>query len=573
MISKIEVIPFSDTLIKAIFESVRNYQKDGPAIWKDISEIASGNDPLIYPVLKSTLFTNFNAGPFRSIFRIAARFGTNRVFLEKPYMDLEFWEAFSHFYSRSFSPISKECVRIHFFKVDQLISNNDLVEYFMDKDLGDRSIDYIGFLTLRPTSSFNVGRTALVFDWRPGDEVGGNFDDKKLKPFCHTMITREANLLNRHFTVSTVPFMQQDPIIGVCASTAVWVCSEVMASNFDLAKYTYPQISSFAFESEKNFSEGKEFIRGLDIHEIRRSISKTGANHHILMGGDKGAINGIKNTVYSLIESKIPCIACLDIENEVEGHAVAVISHSLPNTISHGIDLPGESKNYIGNRDMPNQYFISDFISRFNVHDDAYGPYNRLTFKGDVVNLDRKYDVDYDLFALIIPIPPYVKNLPDSVADISQEIMAKFLLPDIQDDNPSISVLWRLFLVEATRFKQSLKSRGYSPALRRKYASIHMPKFVWLAEFTLFDSTDQNSIQVAVLNENDERDIDGEFIFDSTYPTYSRRSISFRYGHMLATSKLEEEKDREKVRDIFNESILDSSEGEPRQICYKHPDV
>lgn len=566
---KIKILFLSDGLLNKLYDSIDDHKIEGSQLWSKIKEEAyrAGDD--IYNIFAQILSANLNASPFRSIFRIAARFEVNVVLIETPYLDLEFWEAFSHFYSRSFSSIPKECIRMHFIKIPQGISKDLIISYLNNLSNKPPGFEYFGFTTIRPTASFNVGRTAMAFDDRPGHKVKKELTDsvdRATVPFCSMLIEREANVANIKCRIKTVPFMQQDPIIGVCASTAVWVCSRIIAEKYNLSHFTYSDISKFAFESEKEFSEGREFVRGLSIHDIRRSISRMGANPMYISGGQ----SYLRNMLYSLVESNIPCIACLS-KDDTMGHAVAVISHTLPKKDKSDFDLPHDGKNFMGYVPVSQQYFVSDFVDRFYVHDDAYGPYNRLTIEGDKVTLGRQKDIKYDLFAVVIPIPLYVKNLPDTIANTCQKIMATWFLPLIHASNKDSCVLWRILLVSGTDFRQSLNERGYSDGLREKYAHIHMSKYIWLAEFSLFDKSDEKSIKAAILDEDFKREIYGEFIFDSTHPTYSAKSISFRFSNMLTTLELEKEAIGKDVMSSFKDSVVSPDGGKARQICFVHP--
>lgn len=608
----IDLIRLHPTILEELYNVISPLKPDldGAEIWNQLKKVLPDPSALINAeereefelgkrLIRKSLKGQFNASPFRSIFRVAFRYSINLVLVEVPYLDLEYWESFAHLYSRTFSNIPRAGCRLHFFKLSNDTNISDVMKYFhggplpskniIDNMMGGTNIceglDYYGFAVIRPTPNYKIGRTALAFDRRPGKDLDSDITDpidRRSIPICTALILQKANVMCRCLQIKSVPFMQQDPIVGVCASTATWVALQVASQKFQLNMIPYWDISKYAFGGDKDFSTGKEFIRGLYVSDIRRAFNRAGANSYIVT---KKKRHIMRRYIFSLIDSNIPPVVCLSSTDDSSrggpGHAVAVTAYGLPDPSIHRLKLPSNKDDFCGTESVSGQYFLADFIERFYVHDDTYGPFNRLTFKSESAYLrrvkddlsrmwlSRKSRVNID--GVIMPFPSYVKNPPDILSNISVQIMNDFFLNSYAKIG-SPNILWRIVLVEGTKFKRSLQTRGYCEEHIEQYSKIHMSKYIWLAEFTAFRTNGGYIERSTVVGNDDKRLIDGEFIFDSSFPAYGAKSISFRSGTYLTTDSLEDwNKSTDVLSKIKKDDVIPTG-GEPRQICFPNID-
>ena len=93
---------------------------------------------------------------------------------------------------------------------------------------------------------------------------------------------------------------------------------------------------------------------------------------------------------------------------------------------------------------------------------------------------------------------------------------------------PSGSVfLWRSFLMSGSDFKVSLRDRGFGDTVKSFYAKLHLPKYMWVHEYSIVAEGKINEC----FSQKMIRNIDGEFLFDATSPSYDVRFLSGRlYG-------------------------------------------
>ena len=205
------------------------------------------------------------------------------------------------------------------------------------------------------------------------------------------------------------------------------------------------------------------------------------------------------------------------------------------------------------------------------MHDDAYGPYNRLDFqpldnlsktikeeyeryrKGSFcpIVLAREQEEVWNLWAMVVPMPPYVKNRPDTIMpDASVRFAKLFAKPIFQEQN--CRVLWRTLLMKGSRFKRSLVERQFAPALVEKYSRLHLPKYIWLFEISICPIDKM----VEGVSQGKDRLVIGEFIYDTTTPYYSTRAIVQRVGRLFVTHPRPDTLSGEELTRLYRDSLL-----------------
>lgn len=126
------------------------------------------------------------------------------VVIERHYIDKDFRDTFSYFYSKRFNTPSPRCVRLHFF------------ESAVDEDtiaLGKAVVrkTYLGYSVIRPTKPNCIGRTLLKHTLRTDAAA-------------HLAICREkVHLMGTQLEVEGFPFISQDADATVCAESALWM--------------------------------------------------------------------------------------------------------------------------------------------------------------------------------------------------------------------------------------------------------------------------------------------------------------------------------------------------------------
>ncbi len=562
--------------IKIDYFSSKNI-KDFLLLWEEnefnINRLEDDNNHLRPPFrfLIPFLKDNKNQTPIRSIFTCVADHYSAFALIEEPYLDLEFWDSYSGFYSYSFSQYQIAGKRIHFFKGDE--NNSDqLLKYLYEGETKqkikmDLDISWIGYCNLRPIHSFIVGRTALRFDDQPIDEMSEKVtkftEEKGGKPYLKATSQCTVNILNTHFSINTPEFIQQDPNIGQCATASLWVANKILAEKFGTNRLFFRSITKQAVgqwnrELEVKLNdEALTFTEdGTTVAEIKNALSATGVRILSFAQSEVESINTsfirLTNEIYSFVESGYPVLLCIN--KNGQRHVVTVVAHCLPK-VEH-MNFPSisplvPSSNYTSISTAYNEkhYLIGNRVNVYYCHDDAYGPFNRICliknnpkkritqFNGifcknkkikkeyidPSVMLEmgrdrKKYDLEY----VIIPVHPYVKT---SSTEPFKSLVSWF------NDNFAYKYrnkvfLWRSLLIQGSDFKISIVGRCYDKEIVKWYSTLHLPKYVWLFELSILERYKINEYFYHPSFE--ARYISGEFLFDATVSDYSPRMISGR---------------------------------------------
>jgi len=603
---RLELIPFESLqLLRDVLESWRHIRPRSKLgeLDEDLLQTLRADPHLgfLYPLLE----TNRNPVPYRSLLRIVMRrFGGNLAVLESPYLEMEFWDTYAYFHSRSFLSRRKQCWRLHFFRHDQAGGRAAqelptlLYEGAPQTAIEKAGFLYLGFATVRPTKSYNLGRTAILFDPAPGRlaHVAEDSQEASSRSYCKGQSPQIANVCAAQLSVDTVSFLQQDPVVGMCATASLWVASQVLAAKFDLHKYPYIDISRQATQTDlapfvAQPPDGNEhFAHGLSVPEVCSALHRTGAVPLVIStrhfgSPDRSSIQAaahIQDQLYTFVESELPVIVHLARRGRRMGHAVTAVGHLQPN-ISSIDELGGRTIATACPIGSSSQYLVSLTVTRFYVHNDSYGPFDRLDFlsRQDLLDagLEGKECDEYacpvrlsrtegkddilDIRSLVIPVPPYVKNRPGFVLQDASIRFAK-LFHEPAFDEDGFKVLWRMLLVKGSRFKQSLVERKWPRPLIEAYARVHLPKYVWLCEITLFSEDDIP----AVLAAGRPRPVHGEFIFDTTTPPYTTHAVVQRLGPYFITDDKactlpDDQRDR-----VLQEALLPGIPPDDERDCF-----
>jgi len=283
--------------------------------------------------LSEKLRTNQNAMPLLTVFRLVTAQGANCIVVEHPYLDMDFWTSFSLVHTRSFFDVSKYGWRLHFFKHKREGHNSieeSLYSGITMRELTDQGWEYFGFTTIRPTTSYNIGRTVLRC-YPPG-----------IQHYVRSNSPHFANVGSSHLEVVGVPFLQQDPAVGMCATASIWSATQILSSGFGLNKFPFADITRYAIDSP-----GKSILGGISLDQFRgrglliseicevlrlfgsAPLQKLPAEYP---GGTRAAF--LRFLVYTFVESKLPVILILKDPKEIVSHAVTVVGHLHPGQLT-----------------------------------------------------------------------------------------------------------------------------------------------------------------------------------------------------------------------------------------------
>ena len=534
-------------------------------LWKSDLELDEGrkNTFLLNQSLKEKdkrnpfykwLIKNNEPLPIRSILKIIRRRHDGFGIFEHPYLDLEFWDSYSGFYGTSFSQSERACRRLHLFKGKETFGQQAvdlLLGGCTEKEIEALGLEYIGYSVFRPIPTNVIGRTGIAFDTRPSWQfnIDPLLNNEQGYPILKAKQKCFVTLLNARFGIETSEFMQQDPQLGQCASASLWVASNIGSKNFGARHVKFPSITKNAVGPKlPNIPLSYAPIdedSGLTNTEIKNALSAIGTMYQSespRFSEENSLATSVRlnQFIYSFVESGLPVILCMHSLSDRIGHAVAVIGHFLPTKINNNniITLDNITKEKIHSRHT----VVSNYINIYYVHDDCYGPFNRLSLhlkKSPLFAFDRNPRLKVSLgrrkehLTLIEAIVPVHFRVRNAAWD-SLPIVITFF-EDIYGNklDPSTIFLWRSFLVSGSEFKQTLRSdkRNFPSEFQSTYGRVHLPKYMWVHEFS---ETTREGISDCFPMDG-KRKIDGEFLVDATTSKNDVRILAWRVaGNMWA---------------------------------------
>ncbi|UUY04511.1 hypothetical protein LRS13_02955 [Svornostia abyssi] len=172
------------------------------------------------------------------VFAIANSAGSDAVFIDSPYIDLDYRSDHSHFYGRAFKPPPDVTERLVFTRGDEIT----------------------GISVIRPIPQ-QVGRTVMV-------------PPLELASYISCTATASVNVFGQEWPVSGFPFSSQDGEYGVCAHAAIWAMARYHHLRFSTDRYTVSGIIDAAGMRERADRTARS--NGLYVFDIVRAFRGLG---------------------------------------------------------------------------------------------------------------------------------------------------------------------------------------------------------------------------------------------------------------------------------------------------------
>jgi hypothetical protein len=287
------------------------------------------------------------------------------ILVERHYIDRDYMEDHSVFYSRNLYPYKNYCRRVHFFSIDKAEVDTRIaalraipaakgLEEYRTASRQFSEAHYIGFSVIKPLDGSPVGRTVLrTF---PAEKKG--MPDYRRVFECERYFPAHLGGLTLH--VRGLPFQQQDKAVAACATTALWSSLHAAREFEDIAAFTPAQITALAARNSLPFGRAMP-SEGLSVDQMCQAVEAVGISP-VLRRAENFA--NAKALLHSAIRSSVAPVLVLT--NGPDWHAVAVTG--------------------MGVRDKPISVVeeVGDLASRLEklyLHDDRIGPYLRAEIK------------------------------------------------------------------------------------------------------------------------------------------------------------------------------------------------
>ena len=443
---------------------IKNYTVDSFSV--EISEFT--NTPLSYVLEKSFIgYLDAYLTPWKNTNgNIKTGFGIS-ILSEKNYIDTSYLDDFAHHYAKNFQNYEKNCLRAHFFQC----SPDDvsiIYEYNTSKEkIEELKKHYLGFIVIRPIPEYFIAR-ACISVW-PGE-------DKK-----HLFITNNINasLCGIDFSVQSIPFMEQDHVVSVCATSALWTFLYTNKTKNNLRIQSPYEITNGALLKNNTF-KGDNLTPGYTIDMICQCIKDNNLSP-ILFDATKLKIQDVKEICHIFIKSDYPVILGLQVYNkdkkEIGLHAVTVLG-----------DNEEDSKLYI--HDDRLGFYVSLKVDE----KDYWGLFYPKSASKKIKKADDEY---YKITDIVTGIYPKIR-LP--LATI--RLLCKYLISDLREYSNIKSLDYLKFsisIVESNKLKKIVRKSYTVYNNADCFLEKSLPKNLWIAEFLyegkncftlVFDSTE-----------------------------------------------------------------------------------
>jgi hypothetical protein len=400
-----------------------------------------------------------------------------RVLIEHPYVDKVYRDSYYNYYSSKNDIYHRDCIRLSFF-------NSELsLEDFRNKEQIEKIQScYLGFLVVRPTFPFVIGRSIL----------SPEAINKNHFKICNVTANVTANAIK--LSVTGFPHSSQNSETITCAETTIWSLMEYFGMRYPEYMPALPSKINEILSSRS--VERLLPSAGLTAKQISFALKELGFGVKIY---SKSAYkDDFLDILKIYVESGIPIVSLIQNDKGI-GHAQNIIGRKKFD--DNDVDNLGDSKS------LGNSTILYDFESMdldYVFLDDNHPPYqlSKLSKPSDFYK-DNKWD-NCQITNFIVPLYPKI-YLEAGEA----RVLAKSIIKSAINDLNLISdteIILKVYLTSSRSYKNELATDPLLEDIPKELIlSLPMPKFIWVAELSTKELTKKNLI-------------DGILILDATEP-------------------------------------------------------
>lgn len=375
------------------------------------------------------------SGPLNRVFEIAVEHGVRSVVVEYRYIDVDYRDEHSRFYSTTFRRYPSVSHRLHFFTEEVAVDCSNLAEL---KDA------YRGYSVMRPLERGPVGRTMLT----PPPELLE--DDATV-----ATVTDKVNLLGESFTVDAAPFMSQDAQYLRCAHAATWMVLYHAHLLHGMPRRLPGDIHDAGIGG---------VVTGKQLPSAGQSVPQMlNGLHQLGMPADRVLLPSERPESKSLGFRSLMAVLCRYVNSQTppivvsEQHAWVVVGYKNTGT--------GPAH---------------DNIVLYR-NDDSVGPYIRVP---DPWNEPHRA---HSPWKLALPPMPRKVYLPAEQAEL---LGWRWLMRAARTENATeileaardSRLTWMAYAIKATDYKEALPTRGMHADVVKAYRYAQMSRYIWVIE-------------------------------------------------------------------------------------------
>lgn len=404
--------------------NLQDWSNDHPADAVDLARPGALNSLLDkYGGSRPDVLTNVLAHAYAS--------GAQSAILEYRYIDPDYRNEHSRFYSTTFRRYPSVAHRLHFFREPLPSTLTSQVEAARFNNLG-----YLGYTILRPLPGAPVGRTTLI------PQAG-------TRPHVTCLALDRANLLGEPLDVLGTPFISQDAQMSVCAHATLWMIAYYHHLAFGGPRLLPGDVTAAVPDDIGRGTPSP----GLTLYQI--SVAACRLGYPALVYGLDPPPQGesLFRLACRYLNSGIPVI--------VGGaeHAFVLIGYERLNA-----GRPDERIRFIRHDDE-----VGIYVGVDNYLFDDYAPWDYL-----VIPLPQKvYMSGEDAEAIG---EAYLRQaLEDNAAGIGADLLSRL-------GGKHRELSFRTTVLQSNEFKTSLEARQVPATLASVYRRMQMSRWIWVVE-------------------------------------------------------------------------------------------
>ncbi|NGF77378.1 hypothetical protein G5B10_15935 [Fluviicola sp. SGL-29] len=405
-----------------------------------INEINAG---ILFANLVKPHFDNFKDNTF--------------ILAETNYVDKVYRDSYYHYYSSKLPKYKRNAIRLSFFEEE--ISDTEFFDGAQHSVLQQK---YRGFIVLRPTDPFIIGRSIIS----PLLLKTNNFISCVSK--FHTTVSGVK------FTVKGFPHSSQDTETISCAETSLWAIMEYFSNKYSDYQPVLP--SKIIRTLNQVSSERQIPSKGLNIAQISYALREFGFGTRIY--SKQQYTTEFEGLLSCYIESGIPIIVA--IEGGSIGHALLAIGHEkIQNDEIDKITpfITVAAKNI--------EIYDYDTIKKNYIFiDDNQPAYQKASLDKPAIHYNNPEWDSCRVTYFIAPLYPKIYL----EAYEAKNYIRNFIITGPEPLNNNSQVLLRFYLASSRSFKDAIaKNDSFQEDLKSIIIETPMPKFIWVAEVSSRD--------------------------------------------------------------------------------------
>lgn len=437
------------------------------ADWRELRvEMDKGDNSAVL----ANLLTTFKGG--------GARF----VLEETTYIDRDFSAAYASFYSTLYQMRPRYCRRFHFFasSLSEPLESQDPLE--VARALEAAAPFYLGFVILRPLVHAPVGNAVIATRCvaAPGVEVS-------------VRSKYPVHVLGAALIVEGVPVTEQDTRTGSCAQATIWTAGRHFHHQHSMPWFSVPDITEAALKPTdsilaKSLPAGSDYLTDDNMVRALRAMGE----HPVVYAKEGGQWEEpAARTVARYLDSGIPVIIGFNRGPGV-GHAVVAVGTVMGSKVPKGTFADAH---------------VADRITHLIVNDDQSGAYRRVRVAPHRKDSQSKDFTLNEAIFLMAPLPGKVfmkaevaetlardkvalvaRNRQDHITEGLEEADAAAwnVDPAFYATSPE-KMIARTYLTHGWKYKHRILRNAVPPELIEELTFIHLPRYVWVTEFSLPD--------------------------------------------------------------------------------------